>query len=292
VSGADATGTGPRAEVARLAARAAALRHRVHADALDELAAAVAYHAFLALLPLLLLATAAAGLVLADGAARSAVTDAVVGAVPALELATLPGGPLDTALAGVAAARGSLGLLGGAGLVLAGVRLGSALMAGVTAAFRTPRPRGAVARLREAAAPALLGLLALTGVGVGAVAGGVRAALVPLLPGPLPGPTLTAVAAVAATGLDALVVAGLFRLLVPRAGTLRSHLAGAVVVAAGWGALRVLGGAFVGTRIAAAGAVWGALAGVVTVLVLLHLLARLLLVGALVSALRHERSTP
>ncbi len=264
MSGADATGTGPRAEVARVAARAAALRHRVHADALDELAAAVAYHAFLALLPLLLLATAAAGLVLADGAARSAVTDAVVGAVPALELATLPGGPLDTALAGVAAARGALGLLGGGGLVVAG----------------------------EAAAPALLGLLALTGVGVGAVAGGVRAALVPLLPGPLPGPTLTAVAAVAATGLDALVVAGLFRLLVPRAGTLRSHLAGAVVVAAGWGALRVLGGAFVGTRIAAAGAVWGALAGVVTVLVLLHLLARLLLVGALVSALRHERSTP
>ena len=150
------------------------------------------------------------------------------------------------------------------------------------------RPRGAAARLREAAAPGLLGLLGLTGVGVGAVVGGVRDALAGVLPGALPGPTVTAVAAVAATLLDAVVVAALFRLLLPRAGTLRSHLGGAAVVAVGWAALRALGGAFVGTRVAAAGAVWGALAGVVTVLVLLHLLARLLLVGALVSALRHE----
>ena len=274
--------------LAAVAGRVAAVRRRAHADALDELAAAVAYHAFLALLPLLLLATAAAGLVLADDAARVAVADAVVVAVPALADATLPGGPLDAALAGVASVRGSLGLLGAAGLVLAGLRLGAALMAGVAAAFRTPRPRGGGARLREALAPALLGLLALTGVAVGAVAGGLRAALVPVLPGALPGPTVTAVAAVGATALDAVVVAGLFRLLLPRAGPLRGHLGGAAVVAVGWGGLRALGGAFVGTRVAAAGAVWGALAGVVTVLVLLHLLARLLLVGALVSALRHE----
>ena len=277
--------TGP---VAAVVARVAAVRRRVHADALDELAAAVAYHAFLALLPLLLLATAAAGLVLVDDAARAAVADAVVAAVPALAEATLPGGPLDAALAGVASVRGSLGLLGAAGLVLAGLRLGAALMAGVAAAFRAPRPRGAAARLREAAAPALLGLLALTGVAVGAVAGGLRAALEPVLPGALPGPVVTAVAAGGATLLDAVVVAALFRLLLPRAGTLRSHLGGAAVVAVGWGGLRALGGAFVGTRVAATGAVWGALAGVVTVLVLLHLLARLLLVGALVSALRHE----
>ena len=271
-----------------VAARLTAVRRRVHADALDELAAAVAYHAFLALLPLLVLATAVAGLVLADDAARAAVVEAVRSAIPALADATLPGGPLDAALAGVASVRTSLGVLGAVGLVLAGLRLGAALMAGVAAAFRAPRPRGAAARLREAAAPGLLGLLGLTGVGVGAVVGGVRDALAGVLPGALPGPTVTAVAAVAATLLDAVVVAALFRLLLPRAGTLRSHLGGAAVVAVGWAALRALGGAFVGTRVAAAGAVWGALAGVVTVLVLLHLLARLLLVGALVSALRHE----
>jgi membrane protein len=273
---------------AALAARITAVRRRVHADALDELAAAVAYHAFLALLPLLVLATALAGLVLADDAARTAVVAAARTAVPALTDATLPGGPLDTALAGVASVRGSLGLLGAVGLVLVGLRLGAALMAGVAAAFRAPRPRGAAARLREAAAPALLGLLAVTGVTVGAVVGGVRDVLDGLLPGAVPGPTVTAVAAVAATLVDAVVAAALFRLLLPRAGSLRSHLGGAAVVAVGWGALRALGGAFVGTRVAAAGAVWGALAGVVTVLVLLHLLARLLLVGALVSALRHE----
>jgi len=279
---------GSAGAVRRVVARVGAVRRRVHADALDELAAAVAYHAFLALVPLLLLATAVAGLVLADDAARTAVADAIVGAVPALAEATLPGGPLDAALAGVASVRGSLGLLGVAGLVLAGVRLGAALMAGVAAAFRAPRPRGPVARLREAAAPGLLGLLALTGVAVGAVVAGVRDQLDPVLPGAVPGPAVTAVAAVGVTALDAVVVAGLFRLLVPRAGPLRRHLVGATVVAVGWGALRALGGAFVGGRIAAAGAVWGALAGVVTVLVLLHVLARLLLIGALVSALRGE----
>ena len=275
--------------------RITAVRHRVHADALDELAAAVAYHAFLALLPLLLLATAGVGLVLADDAARVAVADAVVAAVPALEAATLPGGPLDTALTGVAAARGSLGLVGGAGLVLAGVRLGAALMAGVAAAFRLPRPRGVRARLREAAAPVLLGLLALTGVAVGAVVGGLGTVLGPVLAAVPPGAaatTLAVLAGVAVSALDAVVAAALFRVLVPAAGPLRRHLVGGAVVAVGWGLLRVAGGAFVGTRIAAAGAVWGALAGVVTVLVLLHLLARLLLVGALVSATTAARSDP
>ncbi len=290
---------GPSHGGAGLAATARTFRRRVHADALDELAAAVAYHGFLALLPLLLLGTAAAGLVLADDAARAAVTAAVDAAVPALTEATLPGGPLDTALAGVAAVRGSLGLIGAAGLVLAVVRLGAAVMAGVAAAFRVPRPRGAAARLRETAAPALLGMLALTGVAVGAVAGGLRTVLAPLLPGPVPGPTVAVLAALGATVLDALVVATLFQLLLPRgrgrsrsgagSGSFRSDLVGGAVVAAGWGVLRAVGGAFVGTRVAAAGAVWGTLAGVVTVLVLLHLLARLLLVGALVAALREER---
>lgn len=273
---------------AALVATLRAARRRAHDDALDELAAAVAYHGFLALLPLLVLATAAAGLVLSDDAARATVVDAVVGAVPALGAATLPGGPVDTALAGVAAVRGTLGTIGAVGLVLAVVRLGAALMAGVAAAFRVPRPRGATTRLREAAAPALLGLLALTGVAVGAVAGGVRAALAPLLPGAVPGPTVAAAAALGATVLDAVVVAGLFRLLLPGVAGLRARLAGGAVVAVGWGVLRAVGGAFVGTRVVAAGAVWGALAGVVTVLVLLHLLARLLLVGALVAALRAE----
>lgn len=277
------------------AAAVAAARRRVHADALDELAAAVAYHAFLALVPLLALATAALGVVLVDEAARRAVVAGLAGTVatPLLQLALLPDGPLataiDGALSGVAAVRGPLGVVGAVGLALTGLRLGGALGAGVAAAFRVPRPRGATARLRAAAVAPLLAALGLTGVVVPALAGGSRAALPVGLQVLLPGPLTALVGTVAAVALDTVVVAALYRVLLPAVGRLRDHLPAAVLVAVGWAALRLLGGAFVGARVASAGAVWGALAGVVTVLVLLHLLARLLLVGALVSALARER---
>jgi uncharacterized BrkB/YihY/UPF0761 family membrane protein len=49
--------------------------------------------------------------------------------------------------------------------------------------------------------------------------------------------------------------------------------------------LKVAGATYVGLRVAAAGAVYGTLGGIVGLLLLLYLVARLFLTGAVVSAL-------
>jgi len=61
-----------------------------------------------------------------------------------------------------------------------------------------------------------------------------------------------------------------------------------VLGAMGWTALKVFGATYVGIRLQSAGAVYGTLAGVATVLVLLYLMARLFLTGAALSAVRAQ----
>jgi hypothetical protein len=61
--------------------------------------------------------------------------------------------------------------------------------------------------------------------------------------------------------------------------------------AAGWAGLKIFGATFVGIRLQSAGAVYGTLAGVATVLVLLYLMARLFLTGAVLSAVCARRES-
>jgi len=245
------------------------------ARAVDQLAAGIAYFAFLALVPLVLLATAVAGFLLDDPDVQARVVTLVLTGVPGLEATVVEGGPLDTLIATLVRRRSQVGLSGALGLVWVALRLGASLMAGVEAVFGVARSTGALARLRHFAALVVLALAILLGVVTGTVVAGV----LPWLPGPL-----ATVVTFALTGvLDAGLLLLAYRLLVP--APWRTHLPGALLGALGWTVLKVVGATYVGLRVAAAGAVYGTLGGIVGLLLLLYLVARLFLTGAVVSAL-------
>jgi membrane protein len=259
------------------------LLDRSRSTAIDQLAAGIAYFAFLALVPVLLLATAVAGFLLDDADVQLRIATAVTSALPGLEAAVEEGGPLDTLLSTLVRRRGQLGLVGAASLAWVGVRLAASLMAGVEAAFGTKRRAGARARLRQLEALVLLGVVVLAGFAAASIASG-------LLPW-LPGPALTGVTFVVGAAFDLLLFLVAYRTLLEpngwRGGWAR-HLPGAALGAAGWAGLKLFGASYVGIRLQSAGAVYGTLAGVATVLVLFYLMARLFLTGALVSAMVEE----
>jgi uncharacterized BrkB/YihY/UPF0761 family membrane protein len=272
------------------------LLERLRGDAIDQLSAGVAYFAFLALVPVLLLATAVAGFLLDDAEAQRAVAGAITSALPGLETAVQPGGPFDELLSTLVRRRGQLGLIGAASLLWVAVRLAASLMAGVEAAFRVPRRTGPAARLRQLAALGALGLMALAAF----VASGLATGLLPWLPGP----ALRVVTFGVGAAFVLLLFLVAYRVLLP-AGPAASptttarttaarttwalHLPGAMLGAVGWTALKVFGATIVGIRLQSAGAVYGTLAGVATVLVLLYIMSRLFLTGAVVSAVVEER---
>jgi membrane protein len=245
------------------------------ARAVDQLAAGVAYFAFLALVPLVLLATAVAGFLLDDPDVQERVVSLVLTGVPGLEATLVEGGPLDTLIATLVRRRSQVGLTGALGLAWVALRLGASLMAGVETVFGVTRSSGATARLRQLGALLVLALAVVAGVLTGTAVSGV----LPWLPGPL----ATTVTFVLAGIVDAGLLLVAYRLLVP--APWRTHLPGAALVALGWTGLKVAGATYVGLRVAAAGAVYGTLGGIVGLLLLLYLVARLFLTGAVVSAL-------
>jgi membrane protein len=245
------------------------------ARTVDQLAAGIAYFAFLALVPLLLLATSVAGFLLDDPDVQARVVALVLAGVPGLEATLVDDGPLDTLITTLVRRRSQVGLTGALGLLWVALRLGASLMAGVEAVFSAHRSSGVTARLRQFAALAVLAVAIALGVLTGTVVAGV----LPWLPGPVERVLAFALAAV----LDAALVLVAFRLLL--VAPWRTHLPGALLVAVGWTALKVVGTTYVGLRVAAAGAVYGTLGGIVGLLLLLYLVARLFLTGAVVSTL-------
>ena len=286
----------PSGSATRLLATARAVHARARAIAVDQLAAGTAYFGFLALVPLLLLATAVAGFVLDDVDAQRDVAVAITSALPGLEAAVEPGGALDTLLSTLVRRRGELGLVGAVSLLLVAVRLAASLMAGVELAFGAERATGVGARLRQLGALVALGVVVLAG----SVTSGLASGLLPWLPGP----ALRIVTFGIGAASDVVLFLVAYRVLhapvirrtpvtarvpAPAVSPWRIHLPGALLGAAGWTALKVFGATFVGIRLQSAGAVYGTLAGVATVLVLLYLMARLFLTGAVLSAvLAHE----
>jgi len=256
--------------------------------AVDQLAAGSAYFAFLALVPLLLLVAAVAGFLLQDPSAQDAVTAAVAGAVPGLEASLVPGGPLDQLLSTAVRRRAPVGAFGLVGLLWVGVRLAGSLMAGVEQAFGARRQTGPRARLRQAGSLVLLGLVLLVGVAASGLASGLAAGLVPWLPGPAGRLLALAAGIIVGAGFDLLLFTTAYRMLLSDR-TLRTHLPGALLGMFGWAGLKVFGATFLGIRVASAGAVYGTLAGVVTLLLLLYVMARLFLTGAVLSAVVDER---
>jgi membrane protein len=274
------------APLARAVAPVLMVNERARRVAVDQLAAGIAYFGFLALVPVLLLSTATAGFLLDDVEAQAAVAAAVTSALPGLDAAVEPGGPLDALLETLVRRRSQLGVVGAASLVWVALRLSASLMAGVELAFGSPRSSGVVARLRQLGALGALAIVTLAGF----AATGVTSGLLPFLPGPL----LTGVTFAVGAAFDLLLFLVAYRLLsaadvVDAQGRAwRVHLPGALMGAAGWTALKVFGATYVGIRLQSAGAVYGTLAGVATVLVLLYVMARMFVTGAVLSAVRRD----
>jgi len=261
------------------------VHERARAVAVDQLSAGVAYFGFLALIPVLLLATSVAGFLLDDVEAQRTVATAITSALPGLDAAVQPGGALDALLTTLVRRRSQLGLVGAVSLLLVALRLAASLMAGVELAFHAPRTKGVGARLRQLAALGALGVVAVVGFAATGVTSGLLGGLLPFLPGPVLSVATFAVGAV----FDVLLFLVAYTVLSPFAW--RVHLPGALLGAVGWTALKVFGATYVGIRLQSAGAVYGTLAGVATVLVLLYVMARLFLTGAVLSAVATERST-
>jgi membrane protein len=254
---------------------------RYRLDAADQFAAAIGTFIFLALVPVLLLVIAAAGFILTDPADQIRVTEELARSIPGLG-ATL-GGEDGTAgfVEGVVENRGALTGFGIIGVLLTAFRPINAAMTATVTVFRAPLPQGAGARGRQ--------LLALLGLGAVAFAAAGTSTVVGFADLPT---VLRLLVSVGATfALDVLLFWTAYTVLSP-ASRVRGPdlLPGALLGGVGWTALKVAGSAYVSNQVEEANALYGALGGVVALLLLLYLGARLYLYGAELNAVRYEKA--
>lgn len=262
------------------------VRERYQADAGDQFAAAMAFFGFLSLFPLLLVALAVAGEVLAgDAEAQEALVDAVTGALPGLQTIAGGSGQVAAALEATVENRQTIGAVGLLLLAFSTLRV---VDAGMTATARiAARPvtgNVLVVKLRQAAAALVLGVVALAGAAAAGLTGVDTGSAVAT-------GLVRAGAVVLSFLLDALLFLAAYRLLSGGRGpALRELLPGALVGAVGWTVLKALG-ATLATRYATrANELYGTLGGVIALLLLLFLAGRLYLYGAELNAvLRHRR---
>jgi len=263
---------------------ALAVQERYKADAADPLAAAIGFFGFLSLFPLLLLAVSVAGFVVDDPADQVAIAERITEAIPGFEQTVddEEGGGVQELVSGVVEQRGTIGLIGGVVLLLSGLRVVNGAMMASRVVFRGEVLKGVGAKVRQLLALVALGLLALGGVVASSVAGSGLGELPALL---------ALLLSVAVTFvLDVLLFLGAYVLLAPTATlSARERLPGALLGAAGWTLLKVAGASYVGNQVDSANALYGALGGVIALLLLLYLGGRLYLYGAELSAVRYER---
>lgn len=238
------------------------------------LAAALTYYGFLSIFPLLLLALAGVGFVLAgDLQAQRQWAERLSESIPGL-------GPLiGENLRSIVEQRGGAGVIGLVGLVWSGTGLTNAAGYSLSRVFRRPAVQGLVRkRVWSITSTAGLGLLALTGVTISAVVGGLQAQ------GTV-GSALAAVALVVALVLDVILFLVSYRVLTAGwSPPFRQLWLGALVAGAGWTVLKTAGAWYATRTVANASEVYGTFGSVVGILAMLYLAARLFLYGAEINA--------
>jgi membrane protein len=252
-------------------------------DAADPLAAAIAFFGFLSLFPLLLLAISVTGFVLQDPADQLAVAERLTEAIPGFEQTVQgeEGSQVAELLENVVAQRGTIGAVGLVVLLFSGLRVINAAMVSTRVVFRGPVLLGVRKRLRQVLALVALGTLALTSTGASSFAG-IGLGFVP-----------SGISVLLSSGVSFVLDVGLFlaayTFLAPSAVlSVRDRLPGAVLAGAGWTALKIVGATWVGSQIASANALYGALGSVIALMLLFYLAGRLYLYGAVLSAVRYE----
>lgn len=244
-------------------------------DGGGHLAASLTYYAFLSLFPLILLALAAIGFLLAgDPRARTDWGERISDAIPGL-------GPLVAEnLDSLVSSRRGASVIGIVGLVVSGTGLTNAAGYALSRVYRHPEVQGFVQkRIWSLSATAGLGAVALAGVVVSSFVGGVHAA------GAL-GLGVSVAATLASLALDVVLFAVSYRVLTAGWGPPFSELwPGALLAGAGWTALKIGGTWYAATTVANASEVYGTFGSVVGALGLIYLAARLFLYGAEMNAL-------
>lgn len=265
------------------------VQDRYKADAGDQFAGAIGFFGFLSLFPLILLALSVTGYVLVgDAEAQTRVAEGIQEAIPGLS-AALSGGEGDTgvgeALDTIIANKEAGGVVGLVLLLLSGLRVVNSAQTATLVVFRVDRSqmKGIAQKAKQVGALVTLGVLALAGVAAGAAIGavtsidlfGVMNVLAPIL-------------TVAGTFvLDAGLFLAAYRVFGTRAGPpVRRLVPGALLGGAGWTVLKLVGSTYVSSQVSKAGALYGALGGVIGLMLLLYLAGRLFVYGAELSAVR------
>jgi membrane protein len=264
---------------------ALAVQERYKLDGADPFAAAIGFFAFLSLFPLLALAVSVAGFVLDDPADQVAVAESLTQAIPGFE-ATMEDGDGDSGVAalveGVVEQRGTIGLVGIVLLLLSGLRVINGAMIATRVVFRGEPQQGIMAKVRQVGALVGLGALALFGVAGSSLAGiGI---------GQLPSAASVVLSLAITFAFDLLLFVGAYTLLSPTSSlTVRQLVPGAVLAATGWTVLKVAGASYVSGQVEDANALYGALGGVIALMLLFYLAGRLYLYGAELNAVKVER---
>lgn len=263
------------------------VQDRYQADAGDQFAGAIGFFGFLSLFPLVLLALSVVGFVLADASpdemadVSARVQDAIQSAIPGLSGSQA----VDDALANVVDNAGATGIVGGVLLLLAGLRVVNSAQTATLVIFGVDRSQmtGVKQKVRQVGAMVALGLLAIAGTAAGSAIGvvtqieflGVMDVLAPVL------------TTVGSFVLDTALFLAAYRLFGTRAGPpVSTLLPGAVLAGAGWTLLKLLGSTYVSSQADSGTDTYGALAGVIGLMLLFYLAGRLFVYGAELSAVR------
>lgn len=246
---------------------------RYERDGGPYLSSAIAYHGFLSFFPLILLALSAIGFFLDSPVARSVWIGRLTDVLPGL------GEEIGGLVGGIVNGRAGTGIVGLVGLVWTGTSVVEASRFAMGRIFPVgPRPSFLRRKAIAVGIMLLLGPLGLGGAVLTALVAGVEAS-------GLGGLVLRILGWVGVAAIAVGLFALSYRVLIRRPGAAwRDLLPGAALGAGGWVLIQMLGALYVSRVVARASAVYGSLAAIIGLLILLHLGARLFLYGAVLIA--------
>ncbi len=220
-----------------------AVQKRTKADAADAFGAAIAFHGFISLFPLIAVAVAVAGWLLADQPEQiDNVVNTIQEAIPGLG-----GETIDQILDGIIDNAGSIGLIGFLGALYTGMRITSSAQTATQFVFgvRLEKVKALKARAQQLGSLILLGFMALASV---AVSAWVQSVVLSELSGPF-SDLIPFGAWLASAALSVLLFWTAYRIYSAGSGMgWRSLLPGALTGGVGWAGLQYFGGSYLASQ--------------------------------------------
>ena len=243
----------------------------------DREAAALTYQGFLAVFPVVLMATSVLGYVIRDAdTVRTSILNSADRVIPGSRLMLAES--LDT----ISKRAGAIGVVALLGLVWTGIGVVSTVREALERAFRVESEGGVKGKLRDLRFVGVLGGLMLISIALASLSAG---ALNSILRGLGVDTTLVRATGIGvAFGLtflaDLALFLVLFTVLPAHSYGWRDNFSAAVVAAIGWTVLKTVGGWYITTSSSRASAAYGVAATILGLLLAINLAARLTLFSA------------